>query len=183
MLAKRLAAALLLAFVAFSLVELVLKELRRVAWAACPPLPSEAVADKLPLAPRNMLDASAGGAAVADGVVPRRTIVYYFHGSRECAESRRIEEFGREAVANGFAARLADGSLAWRVVNYDEPASRHFDVDYKLGSAPAIVLVELDHGRQVRWKYLTDVWSLATTADRSAFMAYVERELQAFLEK
>lgn len=160
--AKHFAAALLLAFVAFSLAELALKELRLRAWAA--------PGGDTPQA-----------AAVTDAAAARRTIVYYFHGSRQCAECRRIEDFGRQAVQEALAGPLADGSLVWRVVNYDEPANRHFDADYKLGSAPAIVLVQLDHGRQVRWKYLTDVWSLATTADRPAFVGYVERELRAFI--
>jgi hypothetical protein len=44
-----------------------------------------------------------------------------------------------------------------------------------------VVVSEVRDGREVRWRNLEKVWDLLGDAD--AFQAYVEREVQAFLDE
>lgn len=73
---------------------------------------------------------------------------------------------------------MKNGKLAWRLVNTDEPANKHFIYDYQL-YAKAVIVADVRGGEEVRWKNLTRVWQL--TNDKSAFIVYVQEEVRAYL--
>lgn len=104
-----------------------------------------------------------------------RLVAYYFHNSTRCPTCRAIESHAREAVAPAAEA----GDLDWRVVNYEEPARKHFASEFKL-LCPSVVLVQTRNGATVRWKNLERVWEL--NDDRTAFVEYVRAELAGFRE-
>lgn len=112
---------------------------------------------------------------VEDGASGDRLIVYYFHTATRCPTCRTIESHAREAVAPQVDARAID----WRVVNYEEPANRHFADQFKL-LCTSVVLVQTRGGEVVRWKNLERVWEL--NDDRSASIDYVRAQLNAFKE-
>jgi hypothetical protein len=102
-------------------------------------------------------------------------IVYYFHSSTRCPTCRTIERFTNEVIADDAKA----GTVDWRVVNYEEPAHRHFVPQFDL-VCPSVVLVHTRDGEVTRWKNLERVWEW--TDDRSAFHDYIRTELTAFRE-
>lgn len=102
-------------------------------------------------------------------------IAYYFHAATRCLTCRTIESHARDAVAPQVKA----GGIEWRVVNYEEPAHRHFATEFKL-LCPSVVLVQTRDGEVLRWKNLERVWEL--NDDRTAFLEYVRAELAAFPE-
>lgn len=104
-----------------------------------------------------------------------RLIAYYFHAATRCPTCRTIESHARDAVAPEVKA----GGIEWRVVNYEEPAHRHFVAEFKV-LCPSVVLVQTRDGEVVRWKNLERVWEL--NDDRTAFLDYVRTELAAFPE-
>lgn len=127
--------------------------------------------------------AAAGAAVVAP---PRPTTVaeapasagirvYYFHGTTRCATCKTIEAYAHETVATAFAAELKAGSLEWKLVNVDEPASQHFVRDYQLYTRSVVVVDAKD---PKRFKVLDRVWQLV--GDKAAFQRYVEQEVRAF---
>ena len=79
-----------------------------------------------------------------------------------------------------FAGPIAEKRVVWRTLNVDEPENNHFVKDYGLYTK-SVVVSEVQDGREVRWKNLDQVWKLL--GDPAAFQGYVEREVQAFLEK
>jgi len=158
--AKKICTAALLAFVAFSLVELVIKRIRLSA--------EEGSAVAQPEEPK---------------LRPDRIIVYYFHGKTRCDTCRAIEARAREAVREGFNKELAEGRIEWAVLDFDELETRHFNKDYKLGGIPAVVLVQLKDREPVRWKNLSDVWQLVMEKDKTPFTEYVQNEVCAFLKE
>jgi hypothetical protein len=107
-----------------------------------------------------------------------RVIAYYFHGNTRCATCRKIEAYADEAIHQGFAEMLENGSLTWRVVNVDEPEHRHFIDDFQLVTR-SVVLAEYDDDEIVRWKNLDKVWQLVRKKD--AFVDYVQGETGEFL--
>lgn len=102
-----------------------------------------------------------------------RLIAYYFHTATRCPTCRAIEALARES----FGPAIDAGEVDWRVVNYQEPANRHFAADFKL-LCPSVVLVRARGGEVARWKNLERVWEL--NDDRAAYVEYARGELAAF---
>ena len=104
-------------------------------------------------------------------------IVYYFMTTQRCPSCMKIETYAKEAVERDFAAKLADGTMIWKMVKVDETANRHFIQDYQLYTK-SVVLVRYRDGKQVAWKNLDEVWNLL--GDKTAFQNYVVDEVNAF---
>ena len=107
-----------------------------------------------------------------------RLIVYYFHRKARCPPCRNIEVYSHEAVATSFPAEVGDSRIEWKVVDFEEPENQCFVEDFEL-LAPSVVLVEMRGGVRKRWKSLPEVWELV--GDKPAFIAFVQKEVQAFL--
>jgi hypothetical protein len=154
MLLKRLATAVLLAFVAASLVSLAVRHLR----------------------PGGDAGRGDGWSDVGDAVV-----VCFFHGTQRCPACRTIEAYTREAVDGDFAREIESGRLVWRDIDVDLPANEHFRSDLGLPDTAAVVLVRVRGGATKHLKNLAEVWSL--TDDKPAFVAMVRAEVQRALSE
>lgn len=108
----------------------------------------------------------------------RKVVVYYFTGKVRCAACRTIEELSRKSIEENFSAELLDGRLQFLVLNVDKPENAHFIEEYQL-AASALVLVETKEGKQVGWKNLQEVWTLA--GDETLFITYVREQVSAGL--
>lgn len=109
------------------------------------------------------------------------TVVYYMHGSKRCKTCMKIETLTEASVREAFAPALASGEIAWRVVNFEEPAHRHFLEDFEL-TGSSVVLAELDAtGKPMRHEVLPEVWLLTGKEDR--FKLYVRTSIERFRTK
>ena len=154
---KKATNAVLLMFVAASLVVLVVKNLRHSAG--------------------NVTSAgqTAGGIpTVSDGV-----IVCYMHGKIRCAQCTRIEEYAGEAIEKGFPEEAQDQEVALVHRQLRWPGNEHWVTDYRL-VAPSLVLVRMSAGSQSQWKSLPEVWELA--GDKPEFIQFVRKNVRAFLD-
>jgi hypothetical protein len=161
---KHLVTGALLAFVAVTGITLAVKETahaRAVAKAETSPVPAEA-------------------ARTAPAERPATVFVTYFHTTARCVSCLKIEDLTNATMAERFAAPIAEKRVVWRSVNLDEPANAHFAKDYDLYTK-SVVVSEVKGGFEVRWKNLDQVWHLLGNPE--SFQSYVEREVQAFLEK
>jgi hypothetical protein len=109
-----------------------------------------------------------------------KVIAYYFHTNTRCSTCIKIEAYSKEAIQNGFAEELKNGTLEMRIVNYENPENRHFMQDYKLVSK-SLVLVNTVNGKQTEWTNLKIVWQL--TGRKDAFLNYVRKEVRGYLAK
>ena len=105
----------------------------------------------------------------ADGVV-----VINFHGTTRCASCQEIGKEAHAVVSKDFASELQSGRMTWQVINYDEPANRHYVKDYALVSS-TVVVVRREHGRDAAWRRLDAVWD--HVFDAPAMNAYLRREI------
>jgi len=110
--------------------------------------------------------------------VTKTVIAYYFHSNRRCATCMKLESYSEEALKTAFEDELADSSLVWRAMNYDEEGNEHFIEDYKLYTK-AVVLSRVDDEREVEWKNLDKIWELV--GDKDKFIEYVQTETRAFM--
>lgn len=107
-----------------------------------------------------------------------RLIVYYFHGNMRCPTCNTLEAYSKEAVETYFTDELNSGRVEFRVVNYDETRNKHFLTDYDL-SFQSLVLVEMKDGKEIGHKNLEKIWDLV--GDKQAYFDYVRNEVDAYL--
>ena len=79
----------------------------------------------------------------------------------------------------GFAGELATGKMQWRVINIDEPQSKHFEDDYRL-QMQSVIVSEMRDGKETRWKNLEKVWDMLD--DDAGFIRYVQDGIRAYVQ-
>lgn len=161
---KTIVTALLLVFVAVSVVFLVVKERNTQ--------PASVDTAEHPSSVR------ASEEALNTATADRTVIVYYFHGNKRCNTCRTIEAYTEAAINLGFQEELHSGRLAWKAVNVDDPENGHFVQDYQL-TTRAVVLVDIDRGNQIKWTKLERVWQLVR--NKEAFFDYITENTNAYL--
>ena len=120
------------------------------------------------------------GAVPAATTAPHQIVVSYFHGDVRCATCKKLEAYSREAVETTFAAEIAAGRLAFKMVNTDRPENEHFIKDYSLITKSLVVSEEND-GKVVRWTNLDKIWTLVR-GEQQAYADYVIAGVRAYLE-
>ncbi|RKY18934.1 MAG: hypothetical protein DRP90_05100 [Planctomycetota bacterium] len=157
---RKAVTAVLLAFTAFSVLWIVLKE-------------TGAVQRRVPAAPEASVSPTP---APAEG---ERFAVYYFIGGKRCSTCHKLEEYTREAVEKGFPDLVRSGVLFYETVDCDLPQNQHYIEDYEL-YAKSVVLVQFEGGRRVRWRKLDGVWE--RLRDREGFLEWVRSQVRSFME-
>ena len=71
-----------------------------------------------------------------------------------------------------------DACLKIDALDTDMPEYEHFVNDFEL-EMKSLVLVEIQDGKQLRWKNCIEVWDLLE--DKNSFWAYVQKEVKAYL--
>jgi len=170
---KSAVTAVLLLFVAGSIVFLVVSETRKPTDSTTPAAPTAAPG----LPGQEILKTESD---VPDPADARRagTVVYYFHGTMRCPTCLRMERYAREAVEQNLGAEIDAGLVEWHSVNYDEPANEHFLKEYGL-TASALVIVSQAQSGADSWRNLDRIWGLVS--DETAFRAYVVEEVTAMM--
>ena len=166
---KAVVTTVLLAFVAASVIYLIVKETR-----GQPTASGQSASTSVP----QSREAGTPEVAQTAKAIPK-FVAYYFHGNMRCMTCRTIEAYAQEAVETGFPEALKDGRLEFRVVNIEKPNNEHFVQDYQL-TTRSVVLVQFTDGKQEQWKNLARVWEL--TRDKEAFLKYVQDETRRYLE-
>lgn len=161
--AKGIVAGVLLAFVAVSVIYMVVQEVRD----GSRPAEGTAVA------------AGAPASADATAAPAPRVTVYYFHWTMRCRTCLSIEQQAEEALRARFADELAAGILAWHSIDVQEAANEHFAKKYDLVTSSLVLVRSGDDGAD-EWIVLDKVWDLVD--ERGAFAQYVCEETQRWLE-
>jgi hypothetical protein len=113
------------------------------------------------------------GEAPDDGLV-----VYYFHGNTRCATCEAIEAQSHDALKTHFAGELQDGSVVWKVLNYENPSGADLANEFGI-QVPVVVLARMKDGKMQAWKRLDKVWALV--GDKPAFEEFVRHETAQML--
>lgn len=105
-------------------------------------------------------------------------VVYYFHGNARCVSCHKIENYTLETVKQNFQSELESKKLIVDVINVEEKLNNHYIYDYSL-TTKAVILSEVNNGKEVNWKNLDRVWELL--GDQKVFSTYIEKEVKTFL--
>lgn len=114
----------------------------------------------------------------SDITKPDQVIVYYLHMNRRCMTCQKLETYSKEAVEAGFADRLKDSTVVWRVENFESEGNEHFVKDYQIYNQ-SLILSRIHDGKEIEWKNLDKIWKLV--GDKEDYIAYVQSELKDFL--
>ncbi|MFC1597162.1 nitrophenyl compound nitroreductase subunit ArsF family protein [Planctomycetota bacterium] len=106
-------------------------------------------------------------------------VVYYFHSNTRCPTCESIESQAHETVQEDFAAQLGAGEIAWKTLNYEEPAASELATKFEI-QMPVVVLARMKEGQMLDWNRLDQVWGLV--GDKPAFAEYIRNEIGAMLE-
>ncbi|GAB4322001.1 MAG: hypothetical protein Kow0074_13220 [Candidatus Zixiibacteriota bacterium] len=106
------------------------------------------------------------------------TTVYYFHGNVRCMTCRKIEALAEKAVRTGFADALADSSLQWRVINFQDVTNADYAEKYNLFAQTLIVSRQVN-GNEIAWRNLDQIWKLVHNEEK--FISYVQDEVAALM--
>ena len=109
-----------------------------------------------------------------------KVIAYYFHTTYRCVSCKKIEAYSREAIENGFAEELKNGTLKFESINIDNEDNKHFAKDYQLYTK-SLVICDMENGKQTEWKNLEKVWQLL--GDKERFINYVRDEINSYLKE
>lgn len=175
---KNAAAVGLIALIAASLVLLIARALD-LQTASRLETHLERIVDELE-AIRRQSDGAAGGSSLPSAEPDDALVVYYFHSNTRCPTCLAIESQAHAAVVSHFAEELTQGTVAWKVLNYEERSSAALVKQFAI-QVPMVVLARRQKGAIRQWKRLDDVWTLVD--DKPAFDAYVYRELAALLDQ
>ena len=111
---------------------------------------------------------------IGDGQV----VVYYFHGRARCSNCIKFEAYSKETIKEGFSDALGDGRLVLQVLNVEEPENVHFVEDFQLITR-SVVVVKMKGNQQLEWKNLKRIWELV--GNKEAFKQYIHDEVTAYL--
>lgn len=196
MIAKRLATAALLLFIAAGVGTFLVRELASPPATAKGPLPvTEPVAESSSVSGQasSLVPSDQGIQTVSNASIeeestpaplvqqPRHWILAtYFHNTTRCPTCLAIEHDSHEALQAAFAADFASGKLVWRTVNMEDKGNGHYVTDYML-PCPSLVITEMAGERELRFKLLGETWNLIH-GDSKRFAGYITSEAAAWLE-
>ena len=108
-----------------------------------------------------------------------KVTVFYFHGNVRCYTCTLNEYLTIEAVEEAFGDEIRNGLVELKVINVEEEENDHFIEDYQLYTK-SVIVSELIHGKQERWKNLQRVWELIH--NDAAFKEYIQKEVREYLK-
>lgn len=117
-------------------------------------------------------------APVGQALAASQVTLYYFHRNLRCVTCVALGDITAWVAEGAFRKQLADGTLEFRVVNYETAGNEHFVDDFKL-EMPAAVLAAVAGDSVTAWKNLERIWDLSE--DHKALEAYLKGEIKAFL--
>ena len=109
-----------------------------------------------------------------------KVIVYYLYFMPRCQTCLDMEAYAKEAVESDFSEDLKQGRVEWHAYNTDLEDYKHFWDDFKL-ETKSLIVVEMQDGKQVRWKNCEKIWDLVGA--KPDFLKYVQDEVRSYLAK
>ncbi len=107
-----------------------------------------------------------------------RVVVHYIHGNIRCVTCNNIETLTRKVLEEDFADPLADGSLIWKMENFqrDPEVARRYDV-----TGSSVVLAREAQGEEVAFRILEEVWLLESRPE--LFRQFIQEAITEYLSQ
>ncbi|WP_145298815.1 nitrophenyl compound nitroreductase subunit ArsF family protein [Crateriforma conspicua] len=110
---------------------------------------------------------------------PDRVIAMYFHRTQRCPTCKMMGGYSEQAVTKGFAKQLADGSVEFRMIDYEKKENAALAQAYKV-KGPALIVAQIRSDKVRQYKDLEKIWSLVREKDK--FIAYVQSNVKEYMD-
>jgi len=107
-----------------------------------------------------------------------RVIVYQFHRRFRCEACHTLEAAIRETLKAHFPEEIKEGRLVFEVVDLDAEGNGHYAQDYDF-FYNTVIVVDVEKGRETRFKNLEEVWSLVDKRDET--MEFIRSHIAEYL--
>ena len=108
-----------------------------------------------------------------------RVIAIYFHRTKRCPTCKKIGSYSEEAVKNGFADGVKNGTVAFYYVDFQNEKNAALTKGYKI-DGPALIVAKIENKKAVEYKNLKDIWD--KVADKPGFIEYVQDNVTAYID-
>jgi hypothetical protein len=105
-------------------------------------------------------------------------IVYQFHRRFRCEACYKLEETINETLQTHFQEELKTGKLVFRVHDLDEEGMIQYEKKYEF-FYNTVIVVDMDEGKETRFKNLEEVWSLVD--DKDTAIEFIRSEIADYL--
>jgi Zn-dependent alcohol dehydrogenase len=108
-----------------------------------------------------------------------RVVAMYFHRTQRCPTCQKMGGYSEEAVKDGFADQINDGTVAFYYVDFQDPKNGKLAKGYEV-SGPALIVAKIKGKKVQEFKDLEDIWT--NVADKQAFIKYVQENVSAYID-
>jgi len=108
-----------------------------------------------------------------------RVVAMYFHRTQRCPTCLKMGSYSEEAVMQGFAKRVKEGSVEFHYVDFQDKKNAALAKAYKI-SGPALVVAKVKENKVKEYKDLKDIWTKVREKDE--FLKYVRENIEAHLK-
>jgi len=105
--------------------------------------------------------------------------VLYFHRTPGCSTCQTMSKYVYETILKDYPEEAKKRRIVLRYYDFENPKNAKLVKAFKI-SSPALVLVQGRDGKDVKAKRADKIWALA--GDKTAFMKYVGKEIDAYLK-
>ena len=107
-----------------------------------------------------------------------RVVAMYFHRTQRCPTCVKMGSYAEEAVTQGFAEQVENGSVAFHYVDFQDEKNAALAQGYKI-SGPALIVVKVKDNKVEQYKNLQDIW--VKVREKPEFLKYVQAHVQEYL--
>ena len=106
-----------------------------------------------------------------------RVVVMYFHRTQRCPTCLRMGSYSEEAVVNGFAKQIKDGTVEFHYIDFQDERNEALTNGYKVGG-PTLIVAQVVGNKVKAYQNLTEIW--AKNRDKDEFLKYVRDNVVAY---
>ncbi len=117
----------------------------------------------------------------ADGpsVKPDRVIAMYFHRTERCPTCKMMGSYSEEAIEQGFPKQRKEGSVEFRMIDYEAKENAALAKAYKV-MGPALIVSKITDNKVGKFQDLEQIWT--KVRDKPKFIEYVQRNVNAYMK-
>jgi len=108
-----------------------------------------------------------------------RVVAMYFHRTERCPTCLKMGTYAEEAVKQGFAQQVENGSVAFHYVDFQDEKNAALAKGYKI-SGPALIVVKVNGNKVEQYKDLQDIW--VKVREKPEFLKYVRANVGEYLQ-
>ncbi|WP_168565897.1 nitrophenyl compound nitroreductase subunit ArsF family protein [Crateriforma spongiae] len=108
-----------------------------------------------------------------------RVIAMYFHRTQRCPTCKMMGGYSEQAVTKGFAKQMADGTVEFRMIDYEKKENAGLAQAYNV-KGPALIVAQIRSDKVRQYKDLNKIWSLVRVKNK--FTAYVQSNVKDYMD-